>query len=648
MTAFRLFPFIILGIVSPIVQALPSTESLFLKSDLGPQDISSGFVTDQDGTTYSLSELMPYTELVTDFVLEPRSGEPSFLMPIYRGTFADGATLQLQKDQAGNIVYVEIRNIKGKPDTYLVKTEDSRDGELLAYRESDVDSEMIRNEFDLDEVHLQIDYPGKESVRDSQETLTDRADSVPAFVYTRGDGTSAECTYFKVVQVGVVFDSDFCKKYGSAVEARGRIMMIVASASIVYEKDMCVKLRLTDIYTPDQNCLASTSVFSSFPRGTACGNSPTTFIKSFRSWMNRNRDSLGLNPNAIFHVFTGYQPQGTLGCGFVGVYCRFPEHSYGVDYMISDNLQTQSTIFAHEIGHNLNAPHIPATNLRYMMEPALNVPNDGFDQSSIDTILTFLDGVTCDETERAAPVQPPSRRPTKRPTIRPAKAPVPAPIRSVPTPPVACSVQQSDRFPLCVVESSSSNKYVCYTVADITSVRPTSSCNLSNPFIVTTLPIACNVIQDASSDSGGGRRELKKGKDGGRDRFTVAPSAARSSTVGTAIPSISPPNYAEDYNIILEGDCDKSGMVEEDALNSISSDNTLTSFPSENCSAGCTITGNHVCFLATLDDSEVERVYRLTFSATSPVGTVIFSKEVAVEKNTAQFAFCDVAVSSCT
>jgi hypothetical protein len=193
------------------------------------------------------------------------------------------------------------------------------------------------------------------------------------------------------------------------------------------------------------------------------------------------------------------------------------------------------------------------------------------------------------------------------------------------------------------LESSSSNKYVCYKVADITSVRPTSSCNLSNPFIGTTLPIACNEIQEISSD-GIGRRDLKKRKSGGRGRVTVAPSAARSSTVGYGIPSMSPPSYAEEDDIILEGDVD----VEEGALNSISSDETLTSFPSENCSAGCTITGSHVCFLATLDDSEVERVYRLTFSATSPAGTVIFSKKVAVERNTAQFAFCEVATSTCT
>ena len=659
--AFLLF----FGLCFRYAHPLPRMESLHLKRSLGTQSISDGFVTDQDGTVFSLSELKPYTDLFpptsnsewtaygagADGTVQQSEGQ--FAIPVYRGTFRGGETIvQLQKDEDGNVVYVEIRNPNGKPDTFFVKTEECREDELLVFSEDDVD-DILMNDFEsVDELVVQDDGIidensndiGRESLRGSIARL-----DVPPFVYERGDGTSSECTYFKVVKVGIIFDSDFCSKFGSVGEARGRISMIVASASIYYEQDMCVKLRITNIYTPDRNCDVGKSVFSTFPREKACGSSSTdSFLKSFRDWMNRNRGSLGLDPDAIFHAFTGFKPSGTLGCAYVGVYCRHRQHAYGVGYMTSDSLQTQSVIFAHEIAHNLNAPHLSSNadddGKKYLMAPALQVRNDGFSQGTVDKVLGHLDSsdVICDEIEfPPSPTNPPTISPTKIPTVRPTPQPsmyptfpspstLPSqiPSRTPVDPPqssrdIPCRVQQVDQTPICVEESRHDGMYACYRPADLMSIYPTPSCDLNgNPFFVTMIPFLCEESRRnnrSDNDDNSNDRKLR-----GRNQ----PNSDDHSDGDIENDGLTTERNWEDIYLDSEVNVEKYGAKMDFFANG--SDNPpLSSFDSRDCDVGCTIKGGFICFSASVSDRE----YRITFSAIHSFGTSFLSRDVTIRKN---------------
>lgn len=664
-------PLVFLLTALPFTTALPSVDSLHLTSNLGVQTVSAGFLVDNDGTEYDLSSLYPFVDLLSHdrFIAfddetnewDHRSGEV-FSMPIHRGVFDDGTILQVQKDRNGNIIYAEIRHVQGKPNTYFVKTQGCENGELLAFSDEQMRETEMNDGFSFeDEEIIENHVRRRETTVDLNKVELDEA-NLPDFVFERGDGKSSDCPYFKVVKIGVVYDAEFCVQQGGKDEARSRIMMIVAAASVFFENDMCVKLRLTDIYTPDDGC-AGTSTFASFPRDKACGGGNSeSFIRYFKDWMNQNRDQIGLDPEATFHAFTGYQHRGTLGCAFIGAVCEYPEYAYGVDYMTSISLSTQSVIFTHELAHNLSARHISSEDtagFRYIMAPSLNNPNDGFSQASIDKILGFLDKeeVSCDTVHFRAPsssIQPtashvpsseqsispsdqaslhpsevlavnPSEAPSLQPTISPETSslgPTLAPLPDV----SRCSVKQVPQDPICILESEA--LYSCYEATHLMSVQPEPSCSLEQPFFATVRFVACEEkfrTREISNDEG---RMLRKRKR-------------------------RPSNDEESGEIDGVDDDENSEWAESGSLSDLkpkvaigSNDYGLESFSTGDCSVGCTIVGDHICFLSRLDSAK-SKVYVLTFSVIYEGGTEFLNKEVTIQKQDTPMSGCDLASTFC-
>jgi hypothetical protein len=703
----------LLSTAMSVADALPTIESLQLTSHLGLQIVSCGFLTDQDGTEYDVSQLLPYNELLSPerFVafangtkgMDYLTGE-IFDMPVYRAMFEDGTILLAQKDEHGIIVYAEIRHERGVPDTYFVKTEDCKVDELRSFADSQMhESVNVENFF---EEALGPDFP--------RETIDANETNLPEFAYERGDGTSADCPYFKVVKVGIVYDAELCTKYGGKNEARSRIMMVVAAASVLFENDMCVKLQLTDVYTPDRDC-SSASTFASFPRDKACGSGDSeAFIRYFRDWMNANRNSIGLDPQATFHTFTGFPPRGTLGCAYIGTVCQYPQYAYGVDYMSSIHLSTQSVIFAHELGHNLGARHLTsedATGFKYLMKSSLQNPHDGFSQITIDKILGHLDSneVTCDEiafrdptssptnhptldpselpsfrptmipthqpttspTELPSadptftPSAPPSVVPTDQPTTSPTKLPSAdptftpsAPPSVVPTDqptnsptklpsadpsfipsappsplpsqmpssvyhhnvPTQCSIKQGTRSSMCILESQDA-LFGCYEAISLMSVMPNPWCSLEQPFFATVAFHSCKEklqVDEISNDEDRILRKKVKGKKDADDR------------AGVTTDSIDP-NTGKKISIEYSNDQD------------------LDSFLAEDCTVGCALVGDHVCFLSGLDDddSDDQKIYVLTFSATFEGDTQLFTTEVIIQRAESTNTGCDQAQTVC-
>jgi hypothetical protein len=661
----------LLTTVLPFSNALPSPESLHLTSDLGVQNVSDGFLVDQDGTKYELSTLLPFDELLSpsSFIafedgtkeLDHRTGEV-FSMPIHRGVFDDGTILQVQKDDSGNIIYAEIRHARGRSDTYFVKTQGCDDEELLAFSEDQMTESVLNEGFYLKDEEV-IDN----QVRRRETAIARNEAKLPDFVYDRGDGTSTDCPYFKVVKVGIVYDSEFCTKYGGKNEARSRIMMVVAATSVLYEQDMCVMLQLTDIYTPDSDCSA-TSTFASFRRDNACGSGNSeTFIRYFRDWMNANRDQIGLDPDATFHAFTGYPHRGTLGCGYIGTVCQNPEFAYGVDYMTSESLSTQSIIFAHEFGHNLSARHLSgadAAGFRYIMSPSLKNPHDGFSQITIEKIIGYLDSneVTCDAISFREPTSLPTEHPTNEPSDKPSYhpstlpsgQPSPSPselptmhpnstpssppsnlpseasslsptfIREVPPPPAQCSIEKAPRPPICILESQEV-RYGCYEAIQLMSVQPEPWCSLEQPFFATVMVVGCEEQLQASEISNDEGRMLRKKKNQGKGKDK------------------------EEFDEV-DGDGERAGgggVIDLQTKVAVgSNDEGLDSFSAQDCTVGCTMLGDHICFLSSLGSDET-KVYVLTFSVIHEGGVQLFTVDVTIQKDDTAISDCDVALTVC-
>eukprot|EP00934_Nitzschia_sp_Nitz4_P003607 Nitzschia sp. Nitz4//scaffold174_size87051//36395//38323//NITZ4_005108-RA/size87051-snap-gene-0.113-mRNA-1//-1//CDS//3329538869//3597//frame0 len=549
----------------PFSLSLPTLDSLNLREPLEVQDLSSGYLLDSMGRPYDLRELQPLDDLLSSRGHVPVEGDKDHAshpaipevdeMPIYRAFYHDGTMIQVEKSEDGTILSAELYEGDSGCTVHFVKTEECNDNELILYTADQMDGVFL-GALETDEEFVTIaDVPSGSS-------------SPVASL----KNTSVPCPHFQVIRVGIVYDAEFCQIYGSKLAARSRIMMIVAAASLLYERDMCVKLQLTDIYTPDEDC-NGTSTIVDMTRNRACG-SGATFVRDFRLWMNDNRNTLGLDPDATFHAFTGYPPSGTLGCAYIGTVCTQPKFSYGVGYMNSNLLSTQSIIFAHELGHNLNARHLStedAAGSSYIMESSIQNPNQGFSETSIASILDWLNSpkVTCENLELVEPSSFPSIHPTLASSLPPSENPRAAPSwlpSLAPTPPLTVSTlaptyDDEDCHPLvedpiCVIGSRDWSLFACYELEELLQHN-----NCSMTFKDWTLE-SCDLASNTP-----------RSNDGVWDSFSHA------------IPSEQ------------------------------SNDESLNSFYAEDCrNVGCTMAGTNVCFPTYLARRELKVMYDVTFS----------------------------------
>jgi len=508
------------------------------------------FIQDVYGRVYNLNSLEPYTEIFSPKHFVPsrdkktltdtRTGEV-MNVPISKATYDDGSTVLVERD--GSLIqYIELRRPQGEPNLFLVpalgrQTGGSEDNAgFLAFTEEDVDYNYLEENFRFGEASIfEEDAEGddvNELLRFEQSTAGEDEDAVDSNDEYQQEreyfiaSSLRSCTSYQIVPLTVVFDAEFCEIYGSLAAAKSRIMTIIASASFHYERDLCVKLVISDVYSPESTCSTrnSPSFFEDFDRDFACGGGPNvSFLSKFRSWMRGNRRSLGFDSDAIIHIFSGSPPPGgTIGCAWVGAFCS--SYSYGIEYMgFSSNPHSQGVVLAHEIGHNLvrralfrtcsdrvtfsfylthdlffsriyvgfvnvaypqNAPHMAtSSSYRHVMEPNINNAADGFSQFSVNRILTFLnsESITCDGTTDSIPTRtptfPPTLRPTQRPTRMPTKQPTLSPIDAS-----KCTIfQDTTHAPICLLTSSSDDKFACYDTSVVLNARATSSCMFPIP-----------------------------------------------------------------------------------------------------------------------------------------------------------------------
>jgi Metallo-peptidase family M12 len=303
-------------------------------SDIQAWSQTGGTLTDYDRQIpFSLENLQPYTELfapdsyhISDdgrFVTHLLTNE-TFATPIFRSLQDDGTVIQIATTELGNISFAEIRvpDPKRYNDTFFLPSEFLRDSIigpdgnedpfqdkeiLLSFTADDFDDEKLSSAFDLDD----LEVPISNRLRLLSMNHPSRRNAAT------GSFAAGACGQYQIVKVAVVYDAALCSAYGSMSATRNRIISIAASASLFYERDMCVKLQLNAVYTPDSTCGGS-SFTNNFYTPSACrGNQ--NLLDDFTSWIQSRRNALGIDRSALIHLFTGADKvTSTIGCAWTG------------------------------------------------------------------------------------------------------------------------------------------------------------------------------------------------------------------------------------------------------------------------------------------------------------------------------------------
>lgn len=120
-------------------------------------------------------------------------------------------------------------------------------------------------------------------------------------------------------------------------------------------------------------------------------------VDQFRPFMATGAGS-NIPFQGLAHLFTGRNLDGsTVGIAYVGVLCS-SGFGYGVDQNLN-NETSSALVFAHEVGHNFDAPHdgegdCSDETFRGIMNPSLN-GSQQFSDCSLDIMAIEVAGASC-------------------------------------------------------------------------------------------------------------------------------------------------------------------------------------------------------------------------------------------------------------
>jgi hypothetical protein len=191
------------------------------------------------------------------------------------------------------------------------------------------------------------------------------------------------------VDVALVADPSFIAERGAATEAS-----MLESLNIVdgiYLWQLGVEIRLTELMLLDFD-----------PFGTNVGEDLLAELAGFKS------QTLELRSLGLVHLFTGRDVQGAdsgnqlLGSAYIDSVC---DTTFGVGFTrINNNHGLEARVVAHELAHNMGAPHdneagsaCQSTPPGFLMESTFN-GTDTFSQCSIDHMLPTISTASCFET----------------------------------------------------------------------------------------------------------------------------------------------------------------------------------------------------------------------------------------------------------
>lgn len=167
----------------------------------------------------------------------------------------------------------------------------------------------------------------------------------------------------KIITISTYADAEWRQTYGTYYN--DEIASIINTAETIYNSQLGLRFRILS-----QQDYESSIDFS-----------PGKILSTFR-------DSITNSSSAnIKHLFTGKDMDGaTVGIAYIGAVCYSPDYAFGVTQQFGS---LTSNIFAHEVGHNLNARHdyySPGS----VMYPSISFGSPAFSDTSVYEINSFL------------------------------------------------------------------------------------------------------------------------------------------------------------------------------------------------------------------------------------------------------------------
>lgn len=239
--------------------------------------------------------------------------------------------------------------------------------------------------------------------RSAQTAVSGQSDS-PGVMYS---------SQLKVIDLATQADYEYFQYYG--VNTNAQIASIVNAADVIYRRDLNLTYQITT-----QNVQSSPSQpYSSTDAG--------TLLEQFRSHTDSNRQ---LGKADLYHLFTGKDMDGgTVGVAYVGTAC-FDPYAYGLTQRLHPTLDY--IIFAHEIGHNLDAVHdssLPQT----VMYPSVGSTHSTFSAASTSAINSYVASGWGSCLTAATPTPTPTASPSPTATPDPEPTSIPDPPEPSPT-----------------------------------------------------------------------------------------------------------------------------------------------------------------------------------------------------------------------
>ena len=179
------------------------------------------------------------------------------------------------------------------------------------------------------------------------------------------------------IEIATEADSEFVTALGGPIQANNEILSILNMAEGVYNEEL--NLAITVVF---QHTWSTADPFA--------GANSQAVVQNFQGYWNTNFP-VATNPRDAAHLFSAKANILSLGWAYIGVICRNPTFAYGLSGRV-DWAPGKFLVTAHEIGHNLGANHVDASQscTNSLMNPQLtaNTPLS-FCSFSLNEVRTF-------------------------------------------------------------------------------------------------------------------------------------------------------------------------------------------------------------------------------------------------------------------
>ena len=150
----------------------------------------------------------------------------------------------------------------------------------------------------------------------------------------------------RVIELATEADFQFVTRAGNAVQANNEILSTLNMVEGMYERELNLSISVTF-----QHTWSVTDPFDIVDAG--------TMLVSLKNYWNANFPQSQHRRNTTY-LFSGKPNIVGIGVAYIGVICNAPNFGYGLGGRTTSAL-ANNLVVAHEIGHNLGANHVDAT-----------------------------------------------------------------------------------------------------------------------------------------------------------------------------------------------------------------------------------------------------------------------------------------------